>query len=306
MNRELIGRLNNQYAAENLDFLKAVKIWKEANLKYDDIRDQIMSDVGRNITTAEAEELFHLGAAMESDYTSICKQFEVSKGRDDLIPKNIKENKIKMSPAIRMSMEKLGQNLYRHKTAKTYWTLKEKVGANGEKSIYLVAVDEPENIKKIAQIGIQPSVQPDPNSPIAEETVVPPGTELSMTDAEKKHTQNAPFLPRPGQKTSYQNIGIRDYGREFNREAQELASLGEQTPETDPNKNKTVQNQETPEVGQQTAWSAPNLKSILNKRPDMSRPASYVGVRDYGREFRNESQEELSKQAISEKKPETR
>jgi hypothetical protein len=84
---------------------------------------------------------------MKSDYEMIAKDFEVSKGRDDLIPENIKENKIKLSPAIRQSMERVGQNLFLDRKAKKYWTLKEKVGDNGSKAVYLVAVEEDAEIK---------------------------------------------------------------------------------------------------------------------------------------------------------------
>ena len=51
-----------------------------------------------------------------------------------------------------MAMDRVGANLFRHKTAKTYWTMKEKIGDNGAKEVFLVAVDEPDEIKKEAVV----------------------------------------------------------------------------------------------------------------------------------------------------------
>ena len=150
MDRKLIQGLGNKYATEGLDLFKALRAWKESKLTPDGIRDQVRFDVGKVITAADARELYHIGSAMKYDYDTIAKEFEVSKGRDDLIPDNIKQDKIKLSPAIRQSMERIGQNLYRDKKAKKYWTLKEKVGDDGQKAIYLVAVEEVAE-KKIAR-----------------------------------------------------------------------------------------------------------------------------------------------------------
>ena len=152
MNKELLTRLNSKYAEEGMDLMQALRVWKESKLTPAKIRDQVRSDIRKDITSSDAVELYHLGSSMESDYNSICKPFEVNKGREDLIPENIKEKKIKLSPSIRQSMDRVGQNLYRDKTAKTYWTLKEKIADNGDKAIYLVAVEEPDEIKRKANI----------------------------------------------------------------------------------------------------------------------------------------------------------
>jgi hypothetical protein len=148
MNRELLNQLNSKYAQEHMDLMQALYIWNEARLSPNDIRDQVRNDIGRKITSAEAVELYHMGASIKSDYDTLVKPYEVSKGRDDLIPDNIKNKSIKMSPSIRVSMERIGSNLFRDKKAKTYWTMKEKIGDNGEKSIFLVAIDEPDDEKK--------------------------------------------------------------------------------------------------------------------------------------------------------------
>jgi len=152
INKLTLHQLNIRYASEGLDLIKAIRAWKDLRLTPDGIRDQIRNDIGTTITAIDAREIYHLGSAMKYDYDSICKPFEVSKGREELLPDNIRNDKIKLSPAIKMSMERLGQNLYRDKKAKTYWTLKEKVADNGEKAVYLVAIEEPDDIKKTADL----------------------------------------------------------------------------------------------------------------------------------------------------------
>ena len=151
MNKELVYTLNQRYVKANLNFLGALRVWNESSYTPEEIQNQIKNDIDRDVTAQEAEELYHVGASLKDNYESIVKPYEVSKGRADLIPANIKNKSIKMSPAIKMAVDKIGQNLFRHKTAKTYWTMKEKTGDNGEKAIYLVAVDEPDDMKKTAE-----------------------------------------------------------------------------------------------------------------------------------------------------------
>lgn len=150
MNKVLLNNLTQRYTKEGLDFIKALHIWKESNFTPDTIRDQVISDIGREITAADAQELYRVGSELKDEYTAIAKPFEVSKGREDLIPDNIKgEDKARiLSPSIRMSMDKVGPNLYRDKKAMTYWTMKEKMGDNGEKVVFLVAIEEPDEAKK--------------------------------------------------------------------------------------------------------------------------------------------------------------
>lgn len=152
VNKLTLHQLNLKYASEGLDLLKAIRAWKDLQFTPDSIRDQVRNDVGTTITASDARELYHLGSSMKYDYDAMTKPYEVSKGREKLIPDNIKNEQRKLSPAIKMSMERLGQNLYRDKKAKTYWTLKEKVADNGEKAVYLVAIEEPDDVKKTADL----------------------------------------------------------------------------------------------------------------------------------------------------------
>jgi hypothetical protein len=153
VNKLTLHQLNLKYASEGLDLLKAIRAWKDLQFTPDSIRDQVRNDVGTTITASDARELYHLGSSMKYDYDAMAKPYEVSKGREKLIPDNIKNEQRKLSPAIKMSMERLGQNLYRDKKAKTYWTLKEKVADNGEKAVYLVAIEEPDDVKKTAALS---------------------------------------------------------------------------------------------------------------------------------------------------------
>jgi len=180
-----LHQLNIKYSSEGLDLIKAVRAWKDLQFTPDSIRDQVRSDVGTTITAEASRELYHLGSSMKHDYDAIVKPYEISKGREKLIPENFKNEQRKLSPAIRQSMERLGQNLYRDKKAKTYWTLKEKVADNGDKAIYLVAIEEPDDLKKTAalkgvdgemgtaysQVGVKGRGEESPENPVGLPTI---------------------------------------------------------------------------------------------------------------------------------------
>ena len=225
MNKEFLSRLTNKYASEDLDLFKAIRVWKDACLTPDEIRDQVRNDTGKDITAADARELYHLGESMKHDYDSILKPFEVSKGREDLIPDNIYQKAIKLSPSIKLSMERIGENLYRDKTAKTYWTLKEKIADDGKKAIYLVAVEEPDELKKTAQVedqqqNVQQNTQPedDDDTQLASNLGSPIRNTLPKPSGSKSIDENFKRLFGPSSRTS--SVGsIRDYGREYTREA---------------------------------------------------------------------------------------
>ena len=174
VNKLTLHQLNLKYASEGLDLLKAVRAWKDLQFTSDSIRDQVRNDVGTTITASDARELYHLGSSMKYDYDAMAKPYEVSKGREKLIPDNIKNEQRKLSPAVKMSMERLGQNLYRDKKAKTYWTLKEKVADNGEKAVYLVAIEEPDDVKKTAALS---GVDGEPGTAYSKENVKAQGEE---------------------------------------------------------------------------------------------------------------------------------
>ena len=85
----------------------------------------------------------------KDDYTPKTKDFEFSKGSEDLIPEYIKnKNKVIYTPTTRMAFTKVAPNTYRDKFASKLWTLKEKVGEDGGKTIYLVAIETDDTIKE--------------------------------------------------------------------------------------------------------------------------------------------------------------
>jgi len=174
--------LAQKYAEKELDLFAAAQVWKEEKLSPEKIRSQVSYDTGERITSAEAKELYRLGEEKQSaekslkdygviedekqlspfyginynnqnkDYggmEAVAKEYKVSKGREELLPYMIKNrDKIKFTPTVRMAMDKVGKNLYRDKIASKYWTLKEKVGEDGKKSIFLVAVETEDKKEK--------------------------------------------------------------------------------------------------------------------------------------------------------------
>jgi len=142
MTHEFLDELKEQYNKEGLDFENALITWKNSKLTPSQIQAQIKFDIRRSISSTDSRALHRLGSSALDNYTTLPSVFEVSKGKEDLIPENIKDRqKIRLSPTTRMSLEKIGQNLYRDKIAR-YWTLKERTDGNGEKVVYLVAVDD--------------------------------------------------------------------------------------------------------------------------------------------------------------------
>lgn len=234
MNKEFLTKLNTKYASEGLNLMQALKTWRSERLNPDGIRDQVRNDIGRDITAEDARELYHLGSSMKYDYDAIAKDFEVSKGREDLIPENFHTKSIQLSPSVKLSMERIGQNLYRDKKAKKYWTLKEKIGDGGQKAIYLVAVEEPDELKKLATQAPDMDAIPqnkeeitnpsDQNNQMAQTTEGPaPQEVVNPSGGQEVALGIRDKLPPPsGSKTVSENFQklfgsspIRDYGREF-------------------------------------------------------------------------------------------
>jgi hypothetical protein len=190
-----IKLLSQKYAEEDLDLDKAIQVWKEARLAPENIREQVQNDVGVRISALDARELYKLGETKQTalkefgmaegdekncpfyaiNYSNqnknydgmevIAKDYDVSEGRSDLIPFNLKNSKkIKVTPKIRKAFDRVGENLFRDKFAAKYWTLKEKIGEDGKKSVYLVAIETPDSQIKHANIkeaqGTPPTTAP--------------------------------------------------------------------------------------------------------------------------------------------------
>jgi hypothetical protein len=235
MSRKIVEELSQRYTRDGLDFISALKTWRKANLNSENIRDQVYDDIGERLTSGEAKELhiasdkianygFKLedfgmadkvpsGMVPDGTYKTTdnprmnknwggakveAKDYEFSKGREDLIPANIKNrDKVVFSPSVRMSVFKVDNNIYRSKTAAKYWTLKEKVGEDGNKVMYLVAIDDsPEDIQvkearyKIAQDSTQdPNAQPVQNPPLTGDVTQQTPTTQQLPNVQQTNVQ---------------------------------------------------------------------------------------------------------------------
>lgn len=135
--RETLYNLNNVYMSEGLDLIKALRIWKEARLTPNMIRDQIRNDVGYNVSLAEAKSLFKIGSDLQSgmNYDFGGEYYT------DVMEKMNTNNYIKITPSVRASVEKIGQNLYRTKRANILWKIDMKQTDDGSQIPYLVRID---------------------------------------------------------------------------------------------------------------------------------------------------------------------
>jgi len=135
--RETLYSLNNIYAKEGFDVLRALRVWKEARLNPAMIRDQIRDDVGHNVSLAEAKALYKIGSELQSGIT-----YEFGKEQDTNVMQQMNAHRVmKFTPNVRASVEKIGQNLYRTKRANVLWKIDMKDNDDGSQIPYLVRVD---------------------------------------------------------------------------------------------------------------------------------------------------------------------
>lgn len=135
--RKLLNDLNTKYSKSDLDFLEALKIWKKAKLTPTEIRGQVASDIGMRINMAEAKILHRKGAEITAGYDEL---YEIDENTE--VDDKIKTSRaLKLTPAIRASMEKVGHNLYRTKKAELLWKIDMKETGDGERVPYLVRVE---------------------------------------------------------------------------------------------------------------------------------------------------------------------
>ena len=181
----------------------------------------------------------------------IAKDYEVSKGREELIPTNIKDrNKIKYVPSIRSAFDRVGPNMFRDKQASKYWTLKEKIGEDGKKSIYLVAVESDDPQVKQAAIKEADAGVYNPDSQNTS-GMTPEQKAQYLASQKQKYNDPSDVINDPTDPNYYQGTGqsvpkqdnstnmtdsvnnyvkrqkghslVKDYGREF-KESEDTAS----------------------------------------------------------------------------------
>lgn len=133
--RQFLMDLNNRYAKEQLNLMEALRVWKTARLTPTMIRDQVANDVEKRISLAEAKLLYKIGTDV-SQGISYEDPYIVAEIKDDELP-----NTIKLTASVRNSLEKVGQNLYRTKTASTLWKIDMKILDDGQQIPYLIRVD---------------------------------------------------------------------------------------------------------------------------------------------------------------------
>lgn len=135
--RKFLNDLNTRYAKAGLDFLTALKVWKAARLNPDEIRSQVSSDIGKRINLAEARALHKTGSDIVSGFEELYEP-----GREpDMESKLEGVRSIKLTPAVKSAVEKIGHNLYRTKKAELLWKIDMKEVDEGQRVPYLVRVE---------------------------------------------------------------------------------------------------------------------------------------------------------------------
>lgn len=134
--RSLLIKLNNHYAKDGLNFMEALKVWKHAKLSPEAIRDQVRSDIKNKISLAEAKVLYKTGSQMMLGYSDLGLEKEV------VVDEGLQTKRaIRMTPSVKSSVERIGQNLFRTKNASMLWKIDMKVMDDGQSIPYLVRVD---------------------------------------------------------------------------------------------------------------------------------------------------------------------
>lgn len=134
--RELLYDLNKRYNIEDLNLVEALKIWKQAKLTPEMIRDQIRDDVQKNISLAEAKILYKVGSDLLLDNN---KLFIDINNNNEKIMKDIKS--LKLTSTIRSNIERVGKNLFRTKNANILWKIDMRQMDDGKQVPYLIRVD---------------------------------------------------------------------------------------------------------------------------------------------------------------------
>lgn len=139
----LLHNLNNKYAKADLDLTLALKVWKEAKLTPQDIRDQVRNDVGQRVTVAEAKTLYKMGSQLKLNSNYISQLFNQEEKISDIHQRMASHRTIRLTPNVRASIEKIGQNLFRTKRANILWKIDMMV--DGDTQVpYLVRIDTTE------------------------------------------------------------------------------------------------------------------------------------------------------------------
>jgi len=140
--RELMFKLGKGYSKSNLDLTEAVKVWKQAKLNPTNIRDQIQNDVGVRVSMAEAKILHRLG----SDLLLGMEDLDFGKAyANDILQKLMTKKAVRLTPAVRNAIERVGMNRYRTKRASNVmWKIDVKHLDDGQEVPYLLRLESVE------------------------------------------------------------------------------------------------------------------------------------------------------------------
>lgn len=114
MNKLDLYQMDELYSKNNLDLSGALYVWKKADLSEDEIRKQFHYDTGITISSDDAK-LLHFA-------TINCGTCE-NQDDNSLIEDDLKKPVVKITPKIKASLDRLGPNTYRSKTAGTTWKI---------------------------------------------------------------------------------------------------------------------------------------------------------------------------------------
>lgn len=114
MNTLDLHQLDRLYVKHELDLGSALHVWKKANLSESDIRKQVHHDTGVTLSDAELNLLRFAVINCDSPENA---------PNNSLDEDEIKESCVKLTPKVRESMNRVGMNLFRSKTAGTSWKI---------------------------------------------------------------------------------------------------------------------------------------------------------------------------------------
>lgn len=152
--KEILNHMDTVYKNAGLDFIEALKVWKESRLSPNEIRDQIKFDTGRNIRSLEAKIFYRVG---EDLFTGKEIYHYLQDNGADMIESRIKTARVlPFTPYVKNNFEKTGDSTYRSKQSSidVEWVLVEKEGADGQKIMYLARREPMETAKKVASVSV--------------------------------------------------------------------------------------------------------------------------------------------------------
>jgi len=121
--KHLINEITSKYAENNLDFAKALSVWKEANFTPREIKIAIKEDCSLDVTNLQASEIYRHACEASKFTVETPKDETVSSKRKQIAEKMKKSKYIRMTPDVRACVEKIGSNRYRSRFGSVEWSI---------------------------------------------------------------------------------------------------------------------------------------------------------------------------------------